>query len=177
MSLSCPSENLSFVNVELNKVTYDREAKKLFLQSNPISLYQNKSTELSAELLDVLLIRNPIVGYEKNGKFYICLGFYTLVTVKLLLKSTTSTISVIRLNKKPPPKYLKQLLQLDLSYDLINKSYINEKKNIGIILKKWFTQDLGKSSIQGSEEWQELYPNIKTTDALSKHLSKRKEDV
>ena len=177
MSLFNNIKSFSFIEVKLEKIVNDREAKKFFLQSNPLSLFKNKSTELSVDLLDVLLIRNPIIGYEKNGVFYVCIGFYTLVSVKQLLKSTTSAISVIRLDKKPNGKQLKKLLQLDFSYDLINRSCINESKNIEKILTSVFAQDLGKKSIHGSEEWRELYPNIKTKQALATHLSMRKKGL
>jgi hypothetical protein len=132
---------------------------------------------ISIDGLRHLLCVSPIVGYFQNDKFYLYAGITTFNIALQVLEGRNEKVSVLARSKKPSRATRKQFIQLDLTHPIVNRVHINCLNKIGVNFDMWFTKDADAKSVQGSQEWQSLYPALNTKEKFAAHICVSKRNL
>jgi hypothetical protein len=175
--MSVNLKNTSIREVNINSFEFDTEIKKIISAANPMAICRNEKSDFNLDNVELLLTAFPIIGYFKKGKFLLCSGLFSFTTIVQMNKDSAKKINVIAFNEKPKPKEIRQLFLTYLASQMINQFYISDSSHIGTLLNAWFIKDENAKSIQASQEWQSLFPNLNTKEVLTKHIGIRKRNL
>ncbi|MEP2653600.1 MAG: hypothetical protein ABJH06_16605 [Paraglaciecola sp.] len=171
-------KNLAFSKVNLNKISFDDEVKKIVRCCDPVSGLRSRArlSEMNPKLLDVMLIQSPIICYPFRNTYKLIGGFftYTQLIVHPYIEPDID-IHIFQLDQKPSSDCCRLFFLQDLTRSLLTEGFVSESRKLKHFLESWFKQDTDKRSIYQSSEWQTIFPDIKTMNDVSEwlHISKK----
>lgn len=175
-------EQTAWQKVTVDQLVADEILTSFYAKANPISLLRNQPNHQhhTTYLFDLLTLQSPIICYSFRRHYRYLSGSFTVEKLRDAIAKnelpSAKEIPVFVLNKKPNSDLRKQIIQFDLTNNLIDKCFISDTKKISFLLRNWFKKDEGKRSIFQSQEWLNLYPNLNTVEKTAAYLSISKKD-
>jgi hypothetical protein len=175
-------EQTTWQRVNVEQLVADEILTSFYAKANPISLLRNQPNHQHhpTYLFNLLALQSPIICYSFRRHYRYLAGSFTVEKLRDAIAKNElpadKEIPVFVLNKKPNSDLRKQIIQFDLTNNLIDKCFISDTKKISFLLRNWFQKDEGKRSIFQSQEWLNLYPNLNTVEKTAAYLSISKKD-
>ncbi|PQJ47565.1 hypothetical protein BTN99_06455 [Vibrio campbellii] len=175
-------EQTTWQTVNIEQLVADEILTHFYAKANPIALLRNQPNHKHhpAYLFNLLALQSPIICYSFRRHYRYLAGSFTIEKLRDAIAKnelpSDKEIPVFVLNKKPNSELRKQIIQFDLTNNLIDKCFISDTKKISFLLRNWFQKDEGKRSIFQSQEWLSLYPNLNTVEKTAAYLSISKKD-
>lgn len=165
----------------LKDISLDDELSKLVQAANPVGITKMASLlyEGNPALLYLLAEQSPLICYQYRNNLYLLSGFFTYTKLAHHAASDEQVSNMefpIKLYVRKPDAQTRRLFALhSLCNSLLNEGGLHSSEAIGEYLSSWFRKDANARSIYQSSEWQSLYPELTTTEAVSKalHLNKK----
>lgn len=175
-------EQITWQKVTVEQLVADEILASFYAKANPISLLRNQPNHQHHPeyLFNLLTLQSPVICYSFRRHFRYVAGSFTVEKLRDAIAKNEipaeKEIPVFVLNKKPNSDIRKQIIQFDLTNNLIDKCFISDTKKISFLLRNWFQKDAGKRSIFQSKEWLNLYPHLNTVEKTAAYLSISKKD-
>ncbi|NLS14238.1 hypothetical protein HGP28_15240 [Vibrio sp. SM6] len=168
--------------ISLDRLIADDILDTLFAKAHPSSILRNQAqaTPNNQYLFNFLAMQSPVICYPFRRHYRYLAGAFTVekwtqaIAEQQLDPDTQMPMFVFK--KKPSEAIRRQIIQFDLTNNLMDKCFVNDTKKLSFLLRAWFKKDQGARSIFQSQEWLLLYPHLNTSAKTAAYLSISKKD-
>ncbi|NLS14189.1 hypothetical protein HGP28_14960 [Vibrio sp. SM6] len=168
--------------IAIDLLVQDDILESMFAAAHPSSLLRNQAQpgQNSNFRFNLLALQSPVICYSFRRHYRYLSGAFTVekwskAIADRQLESDT-TMPVFILPKKPSETIRRQLIQFDLTNNLLDKCFVSDTKKLSFVLRNWFKKDKDARSIFQSQEWRSLYPQLNTAEKVANYLSITKKD-